>query len=252
MKHIYGVDKHARMGRGVVARYPRTPNLPTPVPNGTYSERRREGRSLTQRVPTVGTGGIIVSKQPEVVITDESFADAFVSSMASGLNWARRVLEAASKKYSDIPDTPVINAEAILIRDRLTRDGYKGSTLKNRPSVARKILRVHTVLPTALDKCEADKNWPRPARGFDQQTFEKMVTCAAKLEKENGKLPTAAAVHKSFVALMSATPNGKTPAQKCAAGFKAMLKSGTGAAKWTAVIDAAVKEATKQGLQIPE
>lgn len=193
-----------------------------------------------------------MSKQPEVVITDESFAEAFVSSLASGINWARRVLSAASAKYSDIPDTAVVNAEATLIRDRLTRDGYQGSTLKNRPSVARKILRTHTVLGAALDKAEADKSWPRPARGFDQQTFEKLVTVAHKLADDGGKLPTAAAVHKNFVALMTANPKGKTPAQKCEAGFKAMLKSGTGAAKWLAVIDAAVKEAEKQGLPIPE
>lgn len=183
----------------------------------------------------------------------ESFADAFVSNLNSGLNWARNVLAAASREFgAEVPEAKVINAHATQIKDRLTREGFTGSTLKNRPSVARKILRVHTVLDDAVTKVDKSTAWTRPKRGFDQQTFEKIVTVANRLLTDGGKMPTATAVANRFIADSNATPKGKTPSKVAEAAFKRLVESGTTAAKWVAVIEAAQQAAAEQGINIAD
>ena len=182
----------------------------------------------------------------------ETFVDAFCGVVDQGLAWAQSCLAAAKAEHKDtIPDDDVVKAKAILIKSVLADNGMSAKTQANRATVARKILRNHTALSVALPKVVADKSWPRPVgRGFDPQTFEKLVTLAHKMNGDAGKVPTGTALASRFIERMNEPKKGRTPAQKAAAAFKALQTSGTGSAKWVAVIEAAIKEAKKQGLAI--
>lgn len=196
-----------------------------------------------------------MAKQVEVVIEDESFVDAFCSNTDDALNWATRTLAAAGGKYkSDIPDSNVVNAEATLVKDRLIRDGFKGSTLRNKPSVARKILRNHPVLSATLPQVLKSKAWKRPDRcregGIDQQSFEKLVTCAETYRKDNDRQASQKTLFAAFKAKMDAPPTSKTPTQKAAAGLKQLLGSGCRSKAWKAVMDAARTAAEAEGIDL--
>lgn len=183
-----------------------------------------------------------------------TFVDAFCGVVDMGLSWARGCLDAAKREHSDgIPNDEVIKAKAVLVKSKLAEQGKSAKTQANRATVARKILRNHTALSVALPKVEGDKSWERPTgRGFDPQTFEKLVTLAHKMHEDSGKVPTGTALATKFVTMMKAPKASTTPQRKCENAFKAMLNSGTAAAKWVAVIEAACKEARKQGIAIPE
>lgn len=205
-----------------------------------------EVAALQQKFPTVGNGSITMAK----ATTAPTFVEAFVSGIVSGaVNGAFEMIDAAKAEFgTHVPESKTISEQADAIGDALKKAGYAAKTVANRMTLARKVLRTHTVLRDAIEKAEKSKAWTRGSRGFDQQTVEKLITAASNLERKNKSVPTSAQVLAAFIEAMKPTP--PTPAgDKAINAMRALcLNTGTRSAKWKAVIDAAIKEANAQGL----
>lgn len=179
-----------------------------------------------------------------------TFVEAFVSGIVSGaVNWAFGMIDAAKAEFgTHVPESKTVSEQADAIGSALKKAGYADKTVANRKSLARKVLRTHTVLRDAIEKAEKSKAWTRGSRGFDQQTVEKLITAAAKLERKNKSVPTSQQVLTAFIQTMKPTP--PTPAaDKAVNAMRALcLNTGSRSPKWKAVIEAAIKEAEKQNL----
>lgn len=183
---------------------------------------------------------------------DMGFRKAFVAAVTSGTaNFVETMVAAAMGSFGKALHEPKVEKQLVTnvgkeISQDLKAEGFAEKTVSNRASVARKIVRCRTFLESAVGHITSDKRFETGARGFDQQTLERILTACNKAF-DGEKEPKNAAI--ATIYFDSLTPTKVNVQKKAASALKALVNSGVRSAAWRAVIDAAVKEADKQGLE---
>jgi uncharacterized protein (UPF0335 family) len=184
------------------------------------------------------------------------FREAFVAAVTDGTaNFIDRMVAAAMNTFGktlsdESTERKVINAVGAQIQQDLKAEGFAAKTVSNRASVARKIARCRTFLPAAIAAVQKDSRFELGARGFDQQTLERILTVSNKQFAEGGKVPAAPFKPLRDAYFAASAPKKTAPKTKALAALKSFMNISTTASDIVDIQTAVLKVLKSKGIEL--